>query len=41
VLKEQRWPMAKPYRRLAAEPMADIATARQARGVSPERPPPG
>ncbi len=40
VLKEHRWPMARPYRRLAAEPMADIATARQARGVSAGRQPP-
>ena len=34
VLKEHRWPMARPYRRLTAAPMADVATARKARGVS-------
>jgi hypothetical protein len=33
VLKDQRWPMARPYRRLTAAPMADVATARQARGA--------
>jgi hypothetical protein len=33
VLEEQQWPMARPYRRLAAEPVADVGSARQARGV--------
>ena len=33
VLDDQQWPMARPYRRLAAEPMGDVTTARRARGV--------
>jgi hypothetical protein len=40
VLEEQQWPMARPYRRLAAEPVADVGSARQARGVSREDPRP-
>jgi len=43
VLKDHRWPMARPYRRLGGAPMADVATARQARGApGPRRdePPP-
>jgi hypothetical protein len=39
VLEDPRWPMARPYRRLAAAPMADVSTARQARGVSEPQPP--
>jgi hypothetical protein len=34
VLEDQEWPMAKPYRRLAAGPMPEVTTARQARGVT-------
>jgi hypothetical protein len=33
VLEDRRWPMARPYRRLAGVPMADVATARRARGA--------
>jgi hypothetical protein len=33
VLEDRRWPMARPYRLLAGVPMADLTTARQARGV--------
>ena len=40
VLEDRRWPMARPYRRLAAAPMADVSTARQARGVSEPQSPP-
>jgi hypothetical protein len=39
VLEDERWPMAKPYRRLAAEPVADVSSARQARGVRDAQPP--
>jgi hypothetical protein len=34
VLDDRRWPMARPYRRLAAEPVAGVTTARQARGLT-------
>ena len=33
VLDDHTWPMAKAYRRLAAEPVGDVTTARKARGV--------
>jgi hypothetical protein len=33
VLDDHEWPMARPYRRLAAGPMAGVTTARQARGA--------
>ena len=33
VLDDPEWPMARPYRRLAAEPVAGVAAAREARGV--------
>ena len=34
VLEDRQWPMARPYRRLAAGPMPEVTTARQARGVT-------
>ncbi len=34
VLEDRQWPMARPYRRLAAAPVADVVTARQARGLT-------
>ena len=34
VLEDSQWPMARPYRRLAAGSMADVTTAREARGVT-------
>jgi hypothetical protein len=34
VLDDDRWPMARPYRRLAAEPVAGVTTARRARGLT-------
>ena len=34
VLEDSHWPMARPYRRLAAVPMAGVATARRAHGVT-------
>ncbi|MGH3152408.1 MAG: MGH1-like glycoside hydrolase domain-containing protein, partial [Streptosporangiaceae bacterium] len=34
VLEDREWPMARPYRRLAAGPMPEVTTARQARGVT-------
>ena len=34
VLDDRQWPMARPYRRLAAAPVADVVTARQARGLT-------
>jgi len=34
VLDDARWPMARPYRRLAAEPVAEVTTARRARGLT-------
>ena len=33
VLDDPTWPMARPYRRLAAEPVGDVTAAREARGV--------
>jgi hypothetical protein len=42
VLEDRQWPMARPYRRLAAASMPDVATAREARGVTePRLPRPG
>jgi hypothetical protein len=38
VLEDRQWPMARPYRRLAAAPMPDVSTARESRGVT-ESPP--
>jgi hypothetical protein len=38
VLEDRQWPMARPYRRLAAAPMPDVSTARESRGVT-ETPP--
>ena len=32
VLKDHRWPMARPYRRLTGAPMPGVSTARKARG---------
>ena len=34
VLEDRQWPMARPYRRLAAGPVADVGTAREARGAT-------
>ena len=34
VLDDTRWPMARPYRRLAAAPVAEVTTARRARGLT-------
>ena len=34
VLDDHRWPMARPYRRIAAAPVAGVATARRARGLT-------
>jgi len=34
VLEDPHWPMARPYRRIAAEPMPGITTAREARGAA-------
>jgi Mannosylglycerate hydrolase MGH1-like glycoside hydrolase domain len=34
VLKDPHWPLARPYRRLAAAPIAGVATAREARGAT-------
>jgi hypothetical protein len=34
VLDDPRWPMARPYRRLAASPVAEVTTARRARGLT-------
>jgi hypothetical protein len=33
VLDDKQWPMARPYRRLAAGPMPEVTVAREARGV--------
>jgi hypothetical protein len=38
VLDDRQWPLARPYRRLAAGPVASVTTAREARGVT--EPPP-
>ena len=40
VLEDLQWPMARPYRRLAAESVADVTTAREARGVTEPQSPP-
>jgi hypothetical protein len=41
VLEGRPWPMAQSYRRIAAAPMPDVTTAREARGVTePPSPPP-
>ncbi len=40
VLEDHSWPMARPYRRLAAGPVADVTTARKTRGVSEPEPSP-
>jgi hypothetical protein len=34
VLEDSQWPMARPYRRLAAGSMPDVTTAREARGAT-------
>ncbi len=34
VLEDRQWPLARPYRRLAAGPVADVGTAREARGAT-------
>jgi hypothetical protein len=34
VLHDRQWPLARPYRRIAAAPMPGVATAREARGVT-------
>ena len=34
VLEDTQWPMAGPYRRLAAGSMPDVTTAREARGAT-------
>ena len=34
VLEDPHWPMARPYRRLAAGPMPGVTTAREARGAT-------
>jgi hypothetical protein len=34
VLDDAQWPLARPYRRLAAGSVADVSTAREARGVT-------
>ena len=39
VLDDVQWPMARPYRRLAAESVADVTHARAARGVTEPEPP--
>jgi hypothetical protein len=42
VLEDRQWPMARPYRRLAAASMPDVTTAREARGgTEPRLPLPG
>ena len=38
VLEDRHWPMARPYRRIAAAPMPGVGTAREARGAT--EPPP-
>jgi hypothetical protein len=40
VLEDPQWPMARPYRRLAAASMPDVTTAREARGVTEPQSPP-
>jgi hypothetical protein len=39
VLEDPQWPMARPYRRLAAAPMPGVTTAREARGAAAPAPP--
>jgi len=39
VFEDPHWPLARPYRRLAAESVADVTTARKARGVSEPKSP--
>jgi hypothetical protein len=34
VLEDRHWPMARPYRRIAAAPMPGVSTAREARGAT-------
>ena len=34
VLEDRQWPMARPYRRLTAHPIAGVTTARRARGAT-------
>jgi hypothetical protein len=34
-LSEEDRPLARPYRRVTGEPIADVETAREARGVHP------
>jgi hypothetical protein len=38
VLEDHHWPMARPYRRIAAAPMPGVTTAREARGVTEPQP---
>ncbi len=38
VLEEEDRPLARPYRRVTDESMADVGTAREARGVHPDQP---
>jgi hypothetical protein len=40
VLEDPQWPMARPYRRLAAGSMPDVTTAREARGATEPQSPP-
>ena len=40
VLEDRQWPLARPYRRLAAGPVADVGTAREARGATGSQLPP-
>ena len=34
MLNDEQWPLARPYRRLAAGSVAGVTTARDARGVT-------
>jgi hypothetical protein len=38
VLADRHWPMARPYRSIAAAPIPDVTTARQARGATEPQP---
>jgi hypothetical protein len=38
VLEDHHWPMARPYRRIAAAPIAGVTTAREARGATEPEP---
>jgi hypothetical protein len=40
VLDDRQWPMARPYRRLTAHPIAGVTTARRARGATERESPP-